>query len=73
MKWFLVGRLCEWAYKTTDQMTSYETYEQFFKTLELRCDPGEPAYLNWTVDVETPHIIYYQVNFFQFFLFLYIS
>ncbi|XP_065222877.1 protein Skeletor, isoforms B/C [Planococcus citri] len=54
------GRYCEWAYKTTDQTTLYDTFEQFFKTLELRCDPGEPAYLNWTVDYETPNLLYYQ-------------
>lgn len=59
----LVGRYCEWAYKTTDQATLYETFEQFFKTLELRCHPGEPAYLNWTVQFETPSVIYYQVKF----------
>ncbi|KAK7602289.1 hypothetical protein V9T40_009730 [Parthenolecanium corni] len=54
------GRFCEYAYKTTDQTTLYETFEQFLQTLERRCDPGEPAYLNWTVDVETPNIVYYQ-------------
>ncbi|XKL66519.1 hypothetical protein PGB90_009939 [Kerria lacca] len=54
------GRFCEWAYKTTDHTALYETFEHFFKTLELRCDPGEPAYLNWTVDYETPNIVYYQ-------------
>lgn len=59
----LAGRFCEYAYKTTDQTTLYETFEQFLQTLERRCDPGEPAYLNWTVDVETPNIVYYQVKF----------
>lgn len=58
----LAGRFCEYAYKTTDQTTLYETFEQFSQTLERRCDPGEPAFLNWTVDIETPNVVYYQVS-----------
>jgi hypothetical protein len=38
-----------------------ETFNEYFTTLRLVCDDGEPAYLNWTVAPETPDLVYYQV------------
>ncbi|XP_046993641.1 protein Skeletor, isoforms B/C [Schistocerca americana] len=54
------GRYCEWTHKTIDKSAETETFEEFLKTLRLVCDDGAPAYLNWTVDEETPDLVYYQ-------------
>jgi hypothetical protein len=56
------GRYCEWAHTTVDRSSEFETFDDFFKTLKLQCDAGEPAYLNWTVAMETPDLVYYQVT-----------
>lgn len=56
-----VGRYCEWAHKTVDQSEKFETFSQFFETLRLDCEPGEPGYLNWTVPMDAPDELYYQV------------
>ncbi|XP_052749030.1 protein Skeletor, isoforms B/C [Galleria mellonella] len=55
-----VGRYCEWTHKTTDQAAVSETFEDYMKTLQLECNSGEPAVLNWTVAHETPDLVYYQ-------------
>lgn len=31
------------------------------KTLHLECEPGEAAHLNWTVPMDAPDLLYYQV------------
>lgn len=56
------GRYCEWARTTVDSADNYETFDSFFKTLELKCDKGEPAKLMWTVEEDTPDLVYYQVQ-----------
>ncbi|XP_032523289.2 protein Skeletor, isoforms B/C isoform X3 [Danaus plexippus] len=55
-----VGRYCEWTHKTTDQSAASDTFEQYMRTLQLECNDGEPATLNWTVAHETPDLVYYQ-------------
>ncbi|XP_059045492.1 protein Skeletor, isoforms B/C isoform X3 [Achroia grisella] len=55
-----VGRYCEWTHKTTDQAAMTETFEDYMKTLQLECNSGDPAVLNWTVAHETPDLVYYQ-------------
>ncbi|CAG5020852.1 unnamed protein product [Parnassius apollo] len=55
-----VGRYCEWTHKTIDQSATSETFEDYMKTLQLECNEGEPAVLNWTVAHETPDLVYYQ-------------
>ncbi|XP_048486593.1 protein Skeletor, isoforms B/C isoform X3 [Plutella xylostella] len=55
-----VGRYCEWTHKTTDQSAVSETFEDYMKTLQLECNEGEPAALNWTVASATPDLVYYQ-------------
>ncbi|XP_028157602.1 protein Skeletor, isoforms B/C isoform X2 [Ostrinia furnacalis] len=55
-----VGRYCEWTHKTIDQSAVTETFEDYMKTLQLECNDGEPAVLNWTVAHETPDLVYYQ-------------
>ncbi|CAK1540895.1 unnamed protein product [Leptosia nina] len=55
-----VGRYCEWTHKTTDQSATSETFEEYVQTLQLECNEGEPAVLEWTVALETPDLLYYQ-------------
>lgn len=57
------GRYCEWVHKTVDMSADMETFENFFETLRLECDKGEPAKLVWTVAEDTPDLVYYQVRF----------
>ncbi|KZC10983.1 Protein Skeletor, isoforms D/E, partial [Dufourea novaeangliae] len=54
------GRYCEWVHKTVDMSKDMETFENFFETLRLECDKGEPAELVWTVAEDTPDTVYYQ-------------
>lgn len=56
------GRYCEWVHKTIDMSEDMETFENFFETLRLECDKGEPARLVWTVPEDTPDLVYYQVR-----------
>ncbi|KAH9632954.1 hypothetical protein HF086_002776 [Spodoptera exigua] len=55
-----MGRYCEWTHKTIDQSAASETFEDYMKTVQLECNDGEPAVLNWTVAHETPDLVYYQ-------------
>ncbi|GBP44118.1 hypothetical protein EVAR_81439_1 [Eumeta japonica] len=55
-----VGRYCEWTHRDVDQADLSSTFEDYMKTLELQCSPGEPAVLTWTVDHKTPDLVYYQ-------------
>ncbi|KAM0725706.1 Protein Skeletor, isoforms B/C [Formica fusca] len=54
------GRYCEWVRTTVDNADNYETFKSFFDTLELKCNMGEPAKLVWTVEQDTPDLVYYQ-------------
>ncbi|CAG7815899.1 unnamed protein product [Allacma fusca] len=54
------GRYCEWQHKTVDKSTESKTFEEYMKTLRLECDDGEPKTLTWTVDINTPDLVYYQ-------------
>ncbi|XP_077261427.1 protein Skeletor, isoforms B/C isoform X2 [Temnothorax americanus] len=54
------GRYCEWVRTTVDNPDNYKTFKSFFETLELKCDKGEPAKLVWTVEKDTPDLVYYQ-------------
>lgn len=54
------GRYCEWTRTTVDNADNYKTFKSFFETLELKCDKGEPAKLIWTVEKDTPDLVYYQ-------------
>lgn len=57
------GRYCEWQINGTDQSEKIETFEDYMKTLYLFCEDGEPGVLNWTVPMEAPNTLYYQVSF----------
>lgn len=45
-----------------DKSADIESFEEYLQTLRLQCDPGEPAYLNWTVPMDAPDLLYYQVK-----------
>lgn len=59
---FPAGRYCEWTHKTIDRSAEIETFEEYMTTLQLECEDGEPGYLNWTVPMDAPDLLYYQVN-----------
>ena len=54
------GRYCEWVHQTVDRNAEFENFEDYKKTLTLQCEHGEPAAFNWTVEADTPDIVYYQ-------------
>ena len=58
----LAGRYCEWKHLKVDRSAESETFEEYMKTLHLECEPGEAAYLNWTVPHDAPDTLYYQVR-----------
>lgn len=57
----LVGRYCEWKHRSIDRSDEIDTFEEYMKTLELECENGEPGFLNWTVPMDAPELLYYQV------------
>ncbi|XP_018319148.1 protein Skeletor, isoforms B/C isoform X2 [Agrilus planipennis] len=54
------GRYCEYVHKTIDKSAETETFKEYFETFRLECDQGEPGYLNWTVPMDAPDLLYYQ-------------
>ncbi len=59
----LAGSLCEWKHKTVDQWMESDTFEDYQKTLILECDTrSQPSLLNWTVPLDAPNTLFYQVN-----------
>ncbi|OQR77627.1 protein Skeletor, partial [Tropilaelaps mercedesae] len=56
------GRLCnyEYPFKRTELPDDYATFEEFAANLEIKCQHGRPAYLQWTPDQFTPDLVYYQ-------------
>lgn len=55
------GRYCEWAHKGIDRAAEIEMFSEYLNTLRLECDEGSPAVLNWTVQMDAPDLLYYQV------------
>ncbi|XP_076651402.1 DM13 and DOMON_DOH domain-containing protein skeletor isoform X1 [Halictus rubicundus] len=56
-----VGRLCNWVpdqnQPPADEFSSFGAYQ---RTLTLVCERGEPGYVEWTPDENTPDTVYYQ-------------
>ncbi|XP_011497044.1 PREDICTED: protein Skeletor, isoforms B/C isoform X2 [Ceratosolen solmsi marchali] len=59
------GRYCEYSHKHTDQSLNTETFKEFFETLKLECEEGEPAKLVWHVNNDTPDVVYYQIKLYN--------
>ena len=57
-----VGRLCEYVHKTTDQSSSKDNFDDFFKTMTLDCHPGDKGSFTWTPTKTGTY--YYQVIIF---------
>lgn len=55
------GRYCEWKHNTVDVSAQTATFAEYMKTVHLDCELGEPAILNWTVPMDAPNTLYYQV------------
>ncbi|XP_030753218.1 protein Skeletor, isoforms B/C isoform X2 [Sitophilus oryzae] len=52
------GRLCHWSGdQDADEFQSFGAYQ---RTLQLKCDKGEPGFIQWTPDKNTPDTVYYQ-------------
>ncbi|XP_070167433.1 protein Skeletor, isoforms B/C isoform X1 [Polyergus mexicanus] len=55
------GRLCNWVpdqnQPPADDFASFGAYQ---RTLTLECDHGEPGFVEWTPDENTPDTVYYQ-------------
>ncbi|CAH0554651.1 unnamed protein product [Brassicogethes aeneus] len=54
------GKYCEWAHISVDKALESNTFLDYMKTLRLECDQGEPGFLNWTVPMDAPDLLYYQ-------------
>lgn len=58
-----VGRLCHWTHQGDSDADDYPSFGAYQRTLELKCDQGEPGVIQWTPDANTPDTVYYQVLF----------
>ncbi|XP_078691914.1 protein Skeletor, isoforms B/C-like isoform X2 [Branchiostoma floridae x Branchiostoma belcheri] len=54
------GRYCEYTAPGGDTPEASETFAEYFRRLNLTCEPGLPARLYWTPDDNTPDLVYYQ-------------
>lgn len=57
------GRLCHWTQQGDLEADDFESFGAYQRTLELKCDQGEPGVIQWTPDKNTPDTVYYQVIF----------
>lgn len=58
-----VGRLCAWLPKNINDIRKAETHQsfaQFRAKLDYSCLPGQPGIVQWTPNVSTPDVVYYQ-------------
>lgn len=55
-----MGRLCHWTHQGDKEADDYESFGAFQRSLELKCDAGEPGVIQWTPDDATPDTVYYQ-------------
>lgn len=57
------GRLCHWTQQGDLEADDFESFGAYQRTLELKCDQGEPGVIQWIPDKTTPDTVYYQVSF----------
>ncbi|XP_058466228.1 protein Skeletor, isoforms B/C [Malaya genurostris] len=56
-----VGRFCNWVPNPEGPPAdSYPSFGAYQRSLTLKCDPGEPGFISWTPDANTPDTVYYQ-------------
>lgn len=58
-----VGRLCAWLPSSVNDIRKAETHQsfaQFRAKLNYTCLSGQPGILQWTPNVSTPDVVYYQ-------------
>lgn len=60
------GRLCHWTHQGDKDADEFDSFGAYQRTLELRCDEGEPGVIQWTPDKNTPDTVYYQVFYLVF-------
>lgn len=53
--------MCHWTHTGDMEADDFPSFGAFQRTLELRCDAGEPGVISWTPDANTPDTVYYQV------------
>lgn len=56
------GRLCHWTQQGDLEADDFESFGAYQRTLELKCDQGEPGVIQWTPTKDTPDTVYYQVS-----------
>nr|XP_023024529.1 protein Skeletor, isoforms D/E-like [Leptinotarsa decemlineata] len=54
------GRLCHWTQTGDLEADDFQSFGAYQRTLELKCDQGEPGVIQWTPDADTPDTVYYQ-------------
>ncbi|KAL1494772.1 hypothetical protein ABEB36_010317 [Hypothenemus hampei] len=54
------GRLCHWTQTGEKDADDFESFGAYQRTLQLKCDVGEPGVVTWTPDSYTPDTVYYQ-------------
>ncbi|KAL0103122.1 hypothetical protein PUN28_017449 [Cardiocondyla obscurior] len=56
-----VGRLCNWLPDpNAPEADTFDSFGAYQRILTLQCDPGEPGFVQWTPDKNTPDTVYYQ-------------
>lgn len=58
-----VGRLCAWLPSDINlirKAESHQSFAQFRAKLDYSCQPGEPGIIQWTPNITTPDVVYYQ-------------
>lgn len=55
-----VGDMCEWRHTAMDAWEDSLTFEEYKDTLYKKCDGDLAGSLVWTVETETPDLVYYQ-------------
>lgn len=58
-----VGRLCAWLPNNINDIRKAETHQsfaQFRAKLDYSCEPGQQGIVQWTPNISTPDIVYYQ-------------